>query len=101
MRAGQPAAVLPENPQQPKSADQIVAAAAHRLVSIERMRLIGHAEKLRPKSAVEADRLLERVTALRVALDFFRRLQRTPADATKKAKPGHGAKARSESRASE
>jgi hypothetical protein len=82
-----------------KSNDQLVAAAAHRLVCIERTRLIGEASKLRPKSAIEADRLLERVTALRIALDFFRRLQRTPAEATKKAK--QGAKARSESTASE
>jgi hypothetical protein len=92
-----PAAVLPENPQQPKS---LVAASAHRLVCIERTRLIGEASKLRPKNAAEADRLLERVTALRVALDFFRRLQRTPADATKKAESGRGAQARSKSTAS-
>jgi hypothetical protein len=98
MREGPESAVLPENPQQ--SNDQLVAAVAHRLVSIERVRLIGEASKLRPKSAVEADRLLERVKALRIALDFFRRLQRTPADTTKKAKPGHGAKARIESTAS-
>lgn len=74
MREGPESAETPQQP--PQSNDQILAAFAHRRLSIERVRLIQEARNLRAKNPAQADITLQRANALKVAMKFFNHLQK-------------------------
>jgi hypothetical protein len=74
----EPSAVI-QSPQ--RSNDELLASYAHLRLSQERARLLQEAANQRAKHPVQADLTLARANALKVALNFFKHLQKPKAGA--------------------
>jgi hypothetical protein len=68
-----------------RSNDELLASYAHLRLNQERARLLREAANQRAKHPVQADLTLARANALKVALNFFRHLQKGAPEGAKTA----------------
>jgi hypothetical protein len=75
---GQPKSTA-NNPSAPLSNEQILASGAHRLLNMERVRLLQEAASQREKHPAQAELTMKRADCLKVAMRLFARLQKAHA----------------------